>query len=642
MRAVYKISAFIVTILSVVALAISMIAAIAMIKEGIYTTTEENYRKDAYKTIVDDMSYGWMISLNDGAEQYVLSKMDRSNIAKVVITSDRDTERSVWQYDSDEPFREEMYTREFYYGVYQNEIGETEKWIFSSESEIYDMQGLKVLSAGKLSMEIYLTEKFTQYDDLYFAEKIITPMYKMRYAVYGIGIGAFLLAVIGFVFLMYISGKKYGEKEVQPGWGTKFPFDVLTVGLVMIGILYVISLSEMPYWWSNAIVILVAACIGGVGMCVLILGWFMSLALRMKLRVLWKNTLIYFILHWSVKILRKIPLVWKSVLIFGGVSLAELIILLCNLWEGDNLLIWWFFEKFCLFPVLLYAALSLRKLKMGGEALAAGDLNAKVDTEGLVFDLKEHGENLNQIREGMTLAVEQRMKSERMKTELITNVSHDIKTPLTSIINYTDLIEKEPCDNVKIREYAQVLHRHSERLKRLIEDLVEASKASTGNLEVKLAPCEVGVLLSQSVGEYSERLEASGLTLVVNQPERALFIRADGRRLWRVFDNLLGNICKYAQEGTRVYLSLEVVKEQVIISFKNTSREALNISADELMERFVQGDHSRKSDGNGLGLSIARSLTELQNGTMELSVDGDLFKVVLCFPYCKDCCEKLK
>ncbi len=642
MRAVYKITAFIVTIFSVAALAISMIAAIAMIKEGVYTITEENYRKDAYETIVDDMSYGWIISLEDGAEQYVLSKMERSNIAKVVITSDRDTERAVWQYDSNEPCREEMYTREFYFGVFQNESGDTEKWIFDSESEIYDMHGLKVLRTGKLFMEIYLPQKFTQYDDLYFAEKIIPPMFKMRYAVYGIGAGAFLLAIIGFVFLMYASGRKYGKEKVQPGWGTKFPFDVLTAGLIMTGILYIISLSEMPYWWSNAIVILVAACMGGIGMCVLILGWFMSLALRMKLRVLWKNTLIYIILRWTVRILRKIPLVWKTVLIFGGVSLVELIILLCNLWEGDNLLIWWFFGKFCLFPILLYVALSLRKLKTGGETLAAGDLNAKVDTEGLVFDLKEHGENLNQIREGMTLAVEQRMRSERMKTELITNVSHDLKTPLTNIINYADLIEKEPCDNAKIQEYAGVLHRHSERLKRLIEDLVEASKASTGNLEVNLEPCEVGVLLAQSVGEYDNRLEAAGLRLVTTQPRDSVIIRADGRRLWRVFDNLLGNICKYAQAGTRVYLTLEVIGESAVISFKNTSREPLNISADELMERFVQGDHSRKTDGNGLGLSIARSLTELQNGKLELVVDGDLFKVVLRFPYCKTLSEKLQ
>jgi len=232
----------------------------------------------------------------------------------------------------------------------------------------------------------------------------------------------------------------------------------------------------------------------------------------------------------------------------------------------------------------------------------------------------------------MSSAVEERMKSERMKTELITNVSHDIKTPLTSIINYSDLIAKETDDPAKVREYTEVLTRQSVRLKKLIEDLIEASKASTGNLEVLLAPCESNVLLSQAAGEYEAKMKEHNLELVVSQPDHPVMIMADGRRLWRVFDNLLNNICKYAQEGTRVYLSLTETSSGAEISFKNTSRQQLNITADELKERFVRGDSSRNTEGNGLGLSIAQSLTELQKGTMELCVDGDLFKVTLKFP----------
>jgi signal transduction histidine kinase len=231
----------------------------------------------------------------------------------------------------------------------------------------------------------------------------------------------------------------------------------------------------------------------------------------------------------------------------------------------------------------------------------------------------------------MSLAVDERMKSERLKTELITNVSHDIKTPLTSIINYADLITKEPTDNEKITEYCEVLTRQSERLKKLIEDLVEASKASTGNLEVLLAPCEVGVLLTQAAGEYEKRLADGNLTLVTRQPEHPVTILADGRRLWRVFDNLMNNICKYAQPGTRVFLTLEDTDGQAVISFKNISRCELDVSSDELLERFVRGDSSRSTEGSGLGLSIAQSLTELQNGTLALTIDGDLFKVTLRF-----------
>jgi signal transduction histidine kinase len=246
----------------------------------------------------------------------------------------------------------------------------------------------------------------------------------------------------------------------------------------------------------------------------------------------------------------------------------------------------------------------------------------------------KHAEHLNSIADGMTRAVEERMKSERMKTELITNVSHDIKTPLTSVINYADLISREETENEKIKEYTAVLTRQSTRLKKLIEDLVEASKASTGNLEVKLAPCEIGVLLTQAAGEYEQRLQEAGLTLLVKKPDTSLQILADGRRLWRVFDNLLGNICKYALSGTRVYLTLEEKSGggMVTVAFKNTSRDPLDIPADELTARFVRGDASRSTEGNGLGLSIAQSLTALQNGKMEITVDGDLFKVTLTFP----------
>ena len=221
-----------------------------------------------------------------------------------------------------------------------------------------------------------------------------------------------------------------------------------------------------------------------------------------------------------------------------------------------------------------------------------------------------------------------------MKTELITNVSHDLKTPLTSILNYSGLIAAEPCENEKITEYARVLTRQSERLTRLIDDLVEASKASTGNLDVLLAPVEAQVLLGQASGEYTERLAAAGLELVTKMPEEPIRIMADGRRMWRIFDNLMNNVCKYALSGTRVYLSLEKMAESAVITFKNTSRAPLDISEEELLERFVRGDSARSSDGNGLGLSIARSLAELQGGKLRLHIDGDLFKAILVFPVC--------
>ena len=256
-----------------------------------------------------------------------------------------------------------------------------------------------------------------------------------------------------------------------------------------------------------------------------------------------------------------------------------------------------------------------------------------VDTSRMFGAMKEHGENLNSIGEGITKAVAEKMRSEHLKTELITNVSHDLKTPLTSIINYADLIGREECANPRITEYAEVLLRQSERLKKLLENLIEASKATTGNLEVSLENCEVGVLLTQAVGEYQQRMEERGLILKTRQPEEPVFIWADGRHIWRIFENLLNNICKYAQQNSRVYLSVEKKEKTAEIVFRNMSAYALeDMTPEELEERFTRGDKSRHLEGNGLGLSIAQSLTQLQGGTMKISIDGDLFKVILEFP----------
>ena len=242
-------------------------------------------------------------------------------------------------------------------------------------------------------------------------------------------------------------------------------------------------------------------------------------------------------------------------------------------------------------------------------------------------------EILTDAADGDTVAesTEERMKSERFKTELITNVSHDIKTPLTSIINYVDLLEKEELHTETAQEYLEVLERQSSRLKKLIEDLIEASKASTGNLPVHLERLEAGIFMTQTVGEFEEKTKAVGLDLVIEKPETPVYIMADSRHFWRVIDNLMNNICKYAQSGTRVYINLEVKEAQVSITFRNTSKYPLNISSDELMERFVRGDASRNTEGSGLGLSIANSLMDLMGGTFRLYVDGDLFKVVLGF-----------
>jgi signal transduction histidine kinase len=314
-----------------------------------------------------------------------------------------------------------------------------------------------------------------------------------------------------------------------------------------------------------------------------------------------------------------------------GLAAAELFIILLTAYRLEMQLLIWFFGKLLLVPLILFIIIQMEKLQTGSQKIASGDLDYRVDTRRMFWEFKKHGENLNNISLGMSRAVDERMKSERFKTELITNVSHDIKTPLTSIINYVDLLNREDLPDGTIKEYVGVLVRQSSRLKKLIDDLVEASKASTGNIVVNSTRTEIGVLLTQAAGEYEERLRSNELELIQNQPEEEVYIMADGRLLWRVFDNLMNNICKYSQPGTRVYLDLEKVNGEVVITFKNISRNPLNISSEELLERFVRGDSARSTEGSGLGLSIAKSLVELQGGKLDLAIDGDLFKVILKF-----------
>lgn len=516
----------------------------------------------------------------------------------------------------------------------------------------------------------YLENQSTMKNTYYWIPKMTNSLYGMRYAVFFVGVLAALAAVVSFIALMYSSGRRVGSEEIVTTVIYRIPWDFLALSVWIICLAIILAgeftivlllgtgdsvrgfdiFNHLPAAKMTAVWMVIYAIVIG-SVC---LGFCMSTATRIKKKTLWKNTVIYRILRWikrwkiwgklsrmgrrgvhlAVHSIEYIPLVGKTILILAVISLIEFfaIAIMVAGYNAEAYLLFWVIEKMILIPVVLYVAWTLKKLQKAGERLAAGDMDYKVDTEKLFWEFKQHGEDLNHIAEGMNRAVFEKMKSERLKTELITNVSHDIKTPLTSIINYADLIGKEKCENPKIMEYSEVLLRQSERLKRLIEDLVEASKASTGNLDVELAPCEAQIFLSQVFGEYEEKLREKNLELVISQPEKSLFVMADGRRMLRIFDNLMTNICKYAQAGTRVYISLEEREKDVVIVLKNISHAALNMSEDELMERFTRGDASRNTEGNGLGLSIARSLAELQNGKLKLEIDGDLFKVMLWFP----------
>ena len=441
---------------------------------------------------------------------------------------------------------------------------------------------------------------------------------------------AALLSLFFFCFSMASAGHWAGHEGIHLTWLDKIPADVWLIVLLCT---FFIGWEAFYYEWGR--VFFCAALVP------LVLLFLCAFAAQCKAGTVLRDALIGRIARFLWRIVRavfrallhtlvRLPLVWKTALVGLVIAGAEFLLYINDFYRvryGVFLVM-----KLIELLAVLYIAVSLRTLQKGGEKLARGDFSSPIDTKYLIGDFKRYGQELNDVQGGLEQAVQEQMKAEHLKTELITNVSHDIKTPLTSIVNYVDLLKKEDIPSPNAQEYIAVLDRQSHRLKKLTEDLVEASKASSGALNVEPQPTDVNVLLSQIEGEYQERLAACHLTLVTQPPAPGTMIQADSRLLSRVMDNLVSNVCKYAMENTRVYVTAAVRDGQAVISFKNVSRDELNISPDELMERFVRGDASRHSEGSGLGLSIARSLVQLQGGTFALSIDADLFRADIVFP----------
>ena len=439
-----------------------------------------------------------------------------------------------------------------------------------------------------------------------------------------------LLALFFFCFLMASAGHWARHEGIHLTWLDKIPADVWLIVLLCT---FFIGWEAFYYGWGR-----VFFCAALVPLVLLFLcafaaqckaGTVLRSALIARIaRFLWRIVRSLFLGLW--RIAKSLPLIWKTAL--AGLILVFIEFVLFMQDYYGTLAAPFLALKLAELLAVLYVALNLRALQKGGEKLARGDFSSPIDTKYLIGDFKRYGQELNDVQSGLEQAVQEQMKAEHLKTELITNVSHDIKTPLTSIVNYVDLLKKEDIPSPEAREYIAVLDRQSHRLKKLTEDLVEASKASSGVLNVDLQPTDVNVLFSQIEGEYQERLAACQLTLVTQPPAPGTVIRADSRLLSRVMDNLVSNICKYALPSTRVYVVSTLSREAVTISFKNVSRDELNISPDELMERFVRGDASRHTEGSGLGLSIARSLVQLQGGRFDLAIDADLFRADITFP----------
>lgn len=433
---------------------------------------------------------------------------------------------------------------------------------------------------------------------------------------------AALSSLILMGFLLAAAGHKAGTEQIALNPFDRIWLEVLALGLLLMAFFFVDCMRFGDY--------VLGVLLGALACAAMLIG-LLSIVRRAKAGMLYRTTLV----HWLVQLCK---LLWRhihiTVRVIGVLIAFTLVEVLCLEWmRYGNVfaVLWWFSFHALLTAAAVLTVSQYQKLQTATEHIAEGELETAVDENTLPW-LRKMAKNLNNTGSAVQIAVENATRSERMKTELITNVSHDLKTPLTSIVSYVDLLHTCSIPDERAQEYIRILEQKSKRLGQLMEDLMEASKVTTGNVTVNMELLNLGELVKQAGGEFESRLEKRGIYTVSHIPEQPVMVRADGRHLWRVLDNLFGNAVKYALDGTRVYVDLAQTDGEVMVSIKNISRDPLNVAPEELMERFVRGDQARHDEGSGLGLSIARSLMELQGGRLELYIDGDLFKAVLYLP----------
>lgn len=622
-----KLALFMLSVITLIAFVGSVVGAIFFFEMGFYSNTKTDcFARLTFNEASQDMFSVYAYSENDSLDAAFSS--DKSNFIFVM----RDYKGEIIRTNTTD---EEILSAQdpmFKISYMEREDGIVEGF-YDISTENDDFSEEELMSVVHISA--WIDFSFPAEDSYYFKYVPFSWCYDLRYAIYVIIAASAILFVVSFCFLMDVTARKNGSEELHFGLLYKMPFDLL------------LTITVGGFWRLNIIlleifdeIILIAA----VGVLILaevnaLIGLCVTVSARIKGKTLLKNNLIYIVLRAVLKfiktIIRNIPFIWKGALITLAVITGNYFILITARYDypynGSLGIAYWFLEMIPVLGAVLYCLICMSKLKKGGEEIANGNISYKIDTRKMVGAFKMHGENLNSISEVTSKAVEERLRSERMKTALITNVSHDIKTPLTSIINYSELVGAEKCSCEKHSEYAEVLKRKSESLKRLLSDLVEVSKASSGALEISLEPCDTGVLLDQIYGEYEQRFREAGLELVVKPPDEKITLLTDNQKIWRVLENLMNNACKYSLKGSRVYVSIEKSQDNAVFTIRNTSATPLDISPTELMERFVRGDASRSTEGSGLGLSIAESLTAAQGGKMELAIDGDLFKVTLTF-----------
>lgn len=521
--------------------------------------------------------------------------------------------------------------------------------IYDDDVSIYvdgDYQYFAYMQSQDYNITVYLTDNAVT--AIYgLPITAISQLYQQRYSVItGLALSLLLFAACIF-YLCIAAGHSKKYDHICPGGLNRLPLDVYGLAVVflvfaLLDIAFDGIFSNLFYYPGNEVAtekVLEIIATTGIFLIIGLLAAAFVFALAAQLKAddrFWlKNTLLYRLVAFlwkliyrgiqlSTRLISMLPLIAQWLLAGLGVMV---LLFISILFRSEFLFILAILLNIC---IVIYSGFAYGKLLQGVQKMAQGDLNGKISSKYLFGTFRDFSAHLNQLSDVTVAAADAHLRSERMKTELITNVSHDIKTPLTSIINYTDLLRTAQDGDTR-EEYLQILENQGLRLKRLIEDLTDLSRASSGNIQADMKPMDAAEALKQALGEFSDKLSAAQLQVCTKFPDASVRIAADGRLFWRVMSNLIGNVVKYAQPGTRVYVILTAGESTAQISVKNISREPLNIRAEELMERFVRGDQSRNTEGSGLGLSIASSLMDVQKGHLDVRIDADLFTATLTF-----------
>ena len=590
---------------------------------------------DRMPIYVQDGEYKIYYQTNHTKKKFIYLLVNEE--AKIAYTNIQQTSKT----NTIEKLKQEIISNNKYWSISNNQIQTNIERL--SEENIVRNEDLQKISEFSMNKQYYTAfDETVQNIDSSSDITLNRALYNQTKSLYKYSYSTLIISIIigsiELIYLIYSLGYVKNKEEIYLSWLDKIPLEILFFGYCL---LFFVEAALLVMCLS-VISVDVNLCV----MLIMLVGYFSVLSAlygagtllkRIKAHTFFKNSITYRILKWLIQKYKNVKNIISSNKNLGGkialyfIGIVTVSILIGLIFKEFGILLDIVFWIWCYYKIMKEVD-KFKQIHDATEKIYKGDTNIKLDESLYTGVLKELAIYINDIAGGFSNAIKESLKSERLKTELITNVSHDIKTPLTSIINYVDLLKQENIQNEKTKEYIEVLDNKSQRLKKLIEDLVEASKASSGNIKINKEVLNVKELLNQVTGEFEDKFNSRGLNIISKLPEKTVYIKADSRYLYRVLENIYSNVAKYAEENTRVYIDCILEEENTVaIYVKNISKDELNISADELMQRFVRGDKSRNTEGSGLGLSIAKSLTELQDGTFNIYLDGDLFKVAIKF-----------